>query len=199
MKRFDIMELNICESRRFLKYCLRRNIANSSSEIIFCFSTSNFCCWWPALQNVKSRLFRKSFTLAAFNVTCSAKLEQQIWKCLPSENVARSASEMHSMKVYLIAPQLKVSFIQHQHCTCNFPCNSQLSMWPALLNWKFCVRNVLHQVIFYSWLALSNWNTHCETIDPKNITNFVSEILSWMMEKRFTLCFSGPEQGQVLH
>ena len=129
IKRFCIMELNICESRRFLKYCLRRNIANSASEMIFCFSTSNFCCWWPALQNVKSRLFRKSFTLAAFNVTCSAKLEQQIWKCSPSENVARSASEMH--KVYLISLQVKVSFIQDKLCTCRFQCNLQLRVWPA--------------------------------------------------------------------
>ena len=112
-----------------------------------------------------------------------------------------SASEVHSLKVYLIALPLKVSFIQDQHCTCNFPCNSQLSMWPALSDWKFCARNVLHQSLFYSWLALLNWNTHSETIDTKKYCKFCV---------RITLLDDGralhsplfkvlTNQGQILH
>ena len=132
-----------------ISYCLRRNIANSASEMIFRFSGSFLLLTTCSPKFEVSFIQDTSSALANFNVTCRVAQLNMFFH----ENVARSASEMH--KVYLISLQLKVSFIQDKLCTCRFQCNLQLSVWPASPNCNS---------------GASNW--------LENITISVSEILS---------------------
>ena len=135
-------------------YCLRRNIANSASEMIFRFSRSFLLLTTCSPKFEVSFIQDTSSALANFNVTCRVV---QLKMFFP-ENVARSASEMH--KVYLISLQVKVSFIQDKLCTCRFQCNLQLSVWPASPNCNSGAGN---------WL--------------ENIASSVSEILSSAMHQ----------------
>ena len=98
-------------------YCLRRNIANSASEMIFRFSRSFLLLTTCSPKFEVSFIQDTSSALANFNVTCRVAQLNMFFH----ENVARSASEMH--KVYLISLQVKVSFIQDKLCTCRFRCD----------------------------------------------------------------------------